>query len=114
MIKLKFKIYYFCAFFLTECTLTCRETPVFGGTSLGRAGLYHKLMRILKHPVIQKFQTRATEHFNNISTSVYRICSRNFRTLIFKGLFGFIFAPRISRTTVLFIYDYILITKLMH
>ena len=55
---------------LKECILTRRETPVFGGTSLGKTGLYCKIMRIFKHSVIQKFQTRGTEHFNNIPASV--------------------------------------------
>jgi hypothetical protein len=55
---------------LKEYILTRRVTPVFGGTSLGEAGLCYKIMRIFKHSVIQKFQTRATEHFNNILASV--------------------------------------------
>jgi len=56
----KNKIYDFCAFFLTECIFTCRETPEFGGTSCGTAGLYGKITRIFEHSVIQKLQTRAT------------------------------------------------------
>ena len=45
------------------------------------------------------------------SQTKYRICSRNFRPRVFcapqflKDDFGFIFAPRISRTIVLFIYQ---------
>ena len=46
-----------------------------------------------------------------IKYSIYRICSRNLRPRVFcapwflKDNFGFIFAPRISRTIVLFVYQ---------
>jgi hypothetical protein len=49
--------------------------------------------------------------FCGLCIVIYRICPRNFRPRVFcapwflKGDFGFIFAPRISRTIVLFIYQ---------
>ena len=60
--------------FLKRCVFTCRETPVFGGTGLGTPGLCHKIMRIFTYSVIQKFQTRETEHFNNISYLITPLC----------------------------------------
>ena len=54
---------------------------------------------------------RAAATTNPLALLNYRICSRNLRPRVFcapqflKEDFGFIFAPRISRTIVLFIYQ---------
>ena len=62
-------------------------------------------------------------HFFSVSLQLeesYRICSRNFRPRVFcapwflKDDFGFIFAPRISRTIVLFIYQVLIDYRLLN
>ena len=76
-----------------------------------KMGRYFNIHFVFKNITLPCYNRPILKQGTRIPLREYRICQLNLRpprilrTLIFKDDFGFIFAPRISRTIVLFIYQ---------